>query len=332
VKRKILSLVFMLILVFSVGLVAGCSTDGDNEAGVNATSANAGDQDEKKEVVIILKNLIDPFFTTMRDGAQAAADKYGINLTVLAPLQANNNQEQIQQVEQSIAKKVDAVVLVPADSSGIVPAAKQLNENNIPIINVNTRIAKDSDVKIETFVKADDYSAANATAKKLAEMIGGEGEVIILEGVTASQTSIDLTAGAVDAFNEFPGIKIVAQQSANFDRVTGMTVTQNLLQAHPNVKAIFAANDEMALGAVEAVDQAGKMDQILIAGINGSSGAIESIKAGKLALTCDKNPYMQGYMGVEAAAKLLMGETLEEETVIPIAMITAENVDQYEKQ
>lgn len=322
-KRKILSLALVLCLLLTIGLLSGCSQTNDADVADNDSQQQS---EEQKEVVLILKNLVDPFFTSMRDGAEEAADKYNIKLTVLAPLQANNNQEQIQAVEQSIARKVDAVILVPADSSGIVPVCKELNKANIPIINVNTKILDTEGVKTETFVKADDYTAAKATATKLAEMMGEEGEVIILEGVTASQTAIDLTAGAVDAFSQFPGIEIVAQQTANFERTTAMNVTQNLLQAHPNVKAIFAANDEMALGAVEAVDQAGKLDQILIAGINGSSGAIESIKAGKMDLTCDKNPYMQGYMGVEAAAKFLNGENLDKEIIIPINLITEENV------
>lgn len=315
-KSKFGILILVVALLVSLVAVSGCS---------NKENSDVKTPQEKKKVVIVLKNLVDPFFTTMQKGAQAAADEYGVELTVLAPLQANNNQEQIQQVEQSIAKKVDAMVLVPADSSGIVPAAKELNGANIPIINVNTKILDTAGVKVESFIKADDYTAANTTAKKLAEIMGKKGEVIILEGVTASQTSIDLTKGAVDAFAKYPGIKIVAQQSANFDRVTAMTVTQNLLQAHPNTKAIFADNDEMALGAVEAVDQAGKAGKILIAGINGSSGGVDAVKAGKMILTCNKNPYMQGYAGVEAAVKLLKGEKIDETILIDVELITKEN-------
>lgn len=319
-KKKLTGLVLAIALLVSVFALGGCSGSGDSDKKNAKTPAQ-----EKKQVVIILKNLVDPFFTTMKDGAQAAADKNGVQLTVLAPLQANNNQEQIQEIEQSIAKKVDAVVLVPADSSGIVPAAKELNAANIPIINVNTKILDTAGVTTATFVKADDYTAANTTAAKLGELMNKEGEVIILEGVTASQTSIDLTKGAVDAFAKFPDIKVVAQQSANFDRVTAMNVTQNLLQAHPNVKAIFADNDEMALGAVEAVDQAGKTGKVLIAGINGSTGGVDAIKAGKMTLTCNKNPYMQGYKGVEAAAKLLNGEKIDEKILIDVELITKEN-------
>lgn len=175
----------------------------------------------------------------------------------------------------------------------------------------------------------ENYDAASKVAKAVAEKLGGKGKVIILEGIAGAQSAIDLKQGAVDTFGTYEGIEIVASQTANWNRAEAMQVTQNLLQAHPDVDAIFASNDEMAMGAVEAVDQAGLTGKIIIAGLDANRDALEAIKEGKMTITCDKMGFDQGYVGVETAVKVLNNEPVNDRIVIDTMIVDESNVDEF---
>lgn len=284
-------------------MLAGCG-GGSQEA----QQETPQDEGKPYKVTLILKNLVNPMWLAVKEGAEAAAAEYGVELTVLAPLKADNNEEQIRQVEDAITKQADAIVLIPSDSQGIIPAVEKANQAGIPVINVNTKVGGG---QTETFIAVENYDAASKVAKAVAEKLGGKGKVIILEGIAGAQSAIDLKQGAVDTFGTYEGIEIVASQTANWNRAEAMQVTQNLLQAHPDVDAIFASNDEMAMGAVEAVDQAGLTGKIIIAGLDANRDALEAIKEGKMTITCDKMGFDQGYVGVETAVKVLNNEPVK---------------------
>lgn len=284
-------------------MLAGCG-GGSQEA----QQETPQDEGKPYKVTLILKNLVNPMWLAVKEGAEAAAAEYGVELTVLAPLKADSNEEQIRQVEDAITKQADAIVLIPSDSQGIIPAVEKANQAGIPVINVNTKVGGG---QTETFIAVENYDAASKVAKAVAEKLGGKGKVIILEGIAGAQSAIDLKQGAVDTFGTYEGIEIVASQTANWNRAEAMQVTQNLLQAHPDVDAIFASNDEMAMGAVEAVDQAGLTGKIIIAGLDANRDALEAIKEGKMTITCDKMGFDQGYVGVETAVKVLNNEPVK---------------------
>ena len=283
-----------------------------------------------KTATIILKDLTNPVWIQAAAGAQAAAEEFGMDLEVAAPVVSNNNDEQIQLVQQAIAKKKDIVILTPADSTGIVPAVTELNEANIPVINLNTKINNESGkANSETFVVADNITCATLCATELAKLAGEEGEAIILQGPSGGQVTIDLTKGAEDTFAKYPNIKIVDKKDAKFDRATGYSVTQDMLITYPNLKIIFSCNDEMALGALKAVEEAGKQDDIVIGGIDGNQDALAAIKEGRLDVTVYKNFWLQAYTATEAAARFLNGEKLEELIPIDLSVVTKDNVDEY---
>ncbi|NLZ52901.1 MAG: sugar ABC transporter substrate-binding protein [Thermoanaerobacteraceae bacterium] len=314
--KKLLSLVLVLCMV----MLTGC--------GGTQQEASQTSQEETKpfKVTLILKNLVNPMWLAVKEGAEEAAKKYGVELTVLAPLKADNNEEQIRQVEDSITKQADAIVLIPSDSQGIIPAVEKANQAGIPVINVNTKVGGG---QTETFIAVENYDAASKVAKAVAEKLGEKGKIIILEGKAGAQSAVDLKQGAVDTFAKYENIEIVASQTANWNRAEAMQVTQNLLQAHPDVNAIFASNDEMAMGAVEAVDQAGLTGKILIAGLDANRDALEAIKEGKMTITCDKMGFDQGYVGVETAVKVLNNEPIDDRIVIDTTIVDESNVDAY---
>lgn len=319
--KKILTLVLVLCLV----ILAGCGGGSQNSQPTQETSQ---EETNSYKITLIVKNLVNPMWLAVKEGAEAAAKEYGVELTVLAPLKADNNEEQIRQVEDAITKQADAIVLIPADSQGIIPAVEKANQAGIPVINVNTKVGGGV---TETFVAVENYDAASKVAEAVAEKLGQKGKVIILEGKAGAQSAIDLKQGAVDTFAKYEGIEIVASQTANWNRAEAMQVTQNLLQAHPDVNAIFASNDEMAMGAVEAVDQAGLTGKIIIAGLDANQDALEAIKEGKMTLTCDKRGFEQGYVGVEAAVKVLNNEPVDDRIVIDTTIVDESNVDEFLK-
>jgi ABC-type sugar transport system substrate-binding protein len=228
-------------------------------------------------------------------------------------------------VEQAIASGADLVIMCPSDTMGIIPAMEKLQEAEIPVVNLNTRIGGDKRLA-ETFVAAEEYQAGFETVKRLAELMDKKGEFILLEGVPGAQTSIDRVKGARAALALYPDIKLVAQQTAEFNRAKGMDVAQNLIQAHPNVKGIYACNDEMALGAVEAIAAANKTGQVIIGGTDGNADARQAIKDGKMALTCFTDPFNQGYQSVMAAAMVLKGEKMPELFGVSVKLLSKDDV------
>lgn len=335
-KRQVVSLALGATLL--VSSLAGCGskqaapapTTGGSAAAESGTTAAAGDLADK-EVVFIIKNLTTPFFLSMKEGAEAAGAELGIKVTVQAPTSSEEgagNEEQTQLIEQAIANKASAVCIAPTDSNGIIPAVKKLKEAGIPVIASNTKIAEDG--LANCFVGLENYTQGYNVAKKLCEGLEGKGKMFIIEGTAGAQTSIDRVEGATAAISEYPDIEVVAQQSASYKRATAMDVAQNLLQANPDVNAVYCCNDEMALGVVEAVDAAGKTGQILIGGADGNADALQCILDGKMYATAEANAFDQAYYSVVAAVNVLKGQAAEDK-MIDSPIIDKENVAEFQK-
>lgn len=281
-----------------------------------------------KEITVILKNMTSPTCIRMNDSLMKAQEDFGCKINVLAPVgtEGTGSEEQAQMVEQSLVQNVDTVVIMPIDSEGIVPAVKKLVDADIPVINLNTKIGG-TEMLAKTFVAIENYDVGFQVADELAKAVNGSGKVFIIEGTPGAQTSIDRTLGAHDAFARHEGIEVVADQAANYNRSEAMNVVQNLLQAYPDVNAIFCCNDEMAMGAIEAIDAAGKTGTVLVGGVDANSDAVESVKEGKYYVTCDAMPEDQAYQSIAAAVKVLSGEPVDEFIKIEAKLITKENAE-----
>jgi ribose transport system substrate-binding protein len=330
---------FVICGVIFSSMIGGCSSTSQEAAEVktvgpeNAQGTSvASDGDlSGKEVVFIIKNLTTPFFLSMKEGAEDAGRDFGIKVTIQAPTSTEEgagNEEQTQLIEQAIANKAAAVCIAPTDSNGIIPAVKKLIEANIPVVASNTKIAEEG--LSNCFVGLENYTQGYNVAKELCKGLGGKGRMFIIEGTAGAQTSIDRVAGASAAIAEYPDIEIVAQQSASYKRASAMDVVQNLLQTNPDVNAIYCCNDEMALGAVEAVDAAGKTGQILIGGADGNADALQAIIDGKMYTTAEANAHDQAYYSVEAAVKILKGEAGQDK-LIQSPVITKDNAEEFKK-
>jgi ribose transport system substrate-binding protein len=207
----------------------------------------------------------------------------------------------------------------------MVPAVEKINAAGIPVTNITDRAAGG---KFVAYVGANDYSIGLETARALMKAIGGKGNVLILEGVKGSLTNTDRVRGFNDAIKENPDVKLLAAQPANYQRLQALQVMENLMQSFPKIDGVLAANDPMAVGAIEALEGANR--KALVVGINGSKEAVELIKSGKLLASGDFNGFIQGCVGTEIAVRNLRKEATPKEVILKPIVIDKTNFGPYQ--
>lgn len=281
------------------------------------------------KIALVLKTLNNPFFIDMQKGAEEAARKLGVELIVQAAEREVDVEKQMQIIENLIQTKVAALCVTPSGSREIVPAIEKANRAGIPVVIVDTRVdpktMSESKGKIATFIGSDNYEGGKLAGEFIAKKLGGKGKVAVLEGIPGHETGDSRLKGFRDALKASPGVEIVASQTANWERDQGFNVFQNILQSHPEVQAVFACSDLMALGAVEAIAAAKKTGQITVVGFDAADEARKAVLSGTMDATVAQSPATMGAIAVENAYHLLKGEPVKEEFVVPIKLITKEN-------
>lgn len=274
-------------------------------------------------VTLALSTQTNPFFVQLRDGAQDKADELGINLNIQDA--SDDPATQSNQLNNAATTGASVVIVNPTDSDAVVPAVETLNNADIPVIAVDR---SSNGGEVASFVASDNVAGGRQAADALAAAIGEEGDVLVLQGVSGSSSSRDRGQGFAEGIAEYPNINVVAQQTANFDRGEGLDVATNLLQAHPNVTAIFAENDEMALGAIEALgNRAG--GEVAVVGFDGTEEGLATVESGTMTATIAQQPAELGARAVEEAAKLLEDQEAETEVPVEVITITNENVGDF---
>ena len=280
---------------------------------------------EGESIAVFTKNLTNPYFQAVRVGTETAAKKLGVNVIQYVPTKPDSIPEQLSQVEDVIVKKPNAIVFIPVDYKALVPAVEKINAAKIPVTNITDRSAAGDFV---AFVGADDYSIGLAVGKRLLDAMGGKGNVIILEGVKGSLTSNNRVRGFNDALKEYPNVKLLASQPGNFQRLNALQVVENLMQSFPQIDGVLAANDPMAVGAIEALEAANR--KALVVGINGSKEAVDLIKSGKLLASGDFNGFIQGCIGTEIAVRNLRKQSTPKEVMLKPIVVDKTNYAPYE--
>jgi ribose transport system substrate-binding protein len=278
-----------------------------------------------ESIAVFTKNQTNPYFQAVRVGTETAAKALRVQVIQYIPTKPDSIPEQLSQVEDVIVKKPDAIVFIPVDYKALVPAVEKINAAGIPVVNITDRLAAG---KFVAFVGADDYSIGLATARALLKAIGGKGNVIILEGVKGTLTNTDRVRGFNDALKENPNVKLLASQPANYQRLQALQVMENLMQSFPSIDGVLAANDPMAVGAIEALEGANR--KALVVGINGSKEAVELIKSGKLLASGDFNGFVQGCLGTEIAVRSLRKQPTPNEVILKPVVIDSTNFAPYE--
>jgi ribose transport system substrate-binding protein len=287
---------------------------------------------DQATVALVLKTLNNPFFIDMQKGAQDAAAKAGIRLIVQAAEREVDVEKQMQIIENLIQSKVGALCITPSGSKEVVPAIVKANRAGIPVVIVDTRVDGDTLTnaggKVAAFIGSDNFDGGRLAGEYIVKKLAGKGKVAILEGIPGHETGDSRLKGFHQAVAGSPGIEIVSSQTANWERDQGYNVFQNVLQSHPDVQALFACSDLMALGAVEAIRAAGKTGKITVVGFDAFSEAREAVKKGLMDATVAQSPADMGRFAVEDAYRVLKGDPIQADTSIKIKLITKENVDE----
>ena len=262
-----------------------------------------------------VSTLENPFFVNMKDAASAKAAELGVELMVLDA--QDNAETQASQVEDFITRGVNLLIINPVDSDAIGTSVIACNNAKIPVITV-TRAANSGIV--EQHLDIDNKEAGRLDAEQLIKDLGGKGKVAILEGIAGSSSAIDREEGFTEALKG-TDIEVVTSLTANYSREEGATVTEDILQSNPVLDAIYAHNDEMALGAVRAVAAAGRSKEIKIYGIDATDDALAAVENGEMAATVQQQPDLQIEIALENAVKYLRGEKIEKLVNIPLKLI-----------
>jgi len=276
-------------------------------------------------IAVFTKNQTNPYFQAVRVGSEASAKNLNAKVIQYIPTKPDSIPEQLSQVEDVVVKKPDAIVFVPVDYKALVPAVEKINAAGIPVTNITDRIAGG---QLVAYVGADDYNIGLESARHLLKAIGGKGNVLILEGVKGTLTNTDRVRGFNDALKEFPNVKLLASQPGNYQRLQALQVMENLMQSFREIDGVLAANDPMAVGALEALDGANRKAAVI--GINGSKEAVELIKSGKLLASGDFNGFIQGCLGVEIALRNLRKQPTPKEVILKPMVISKANFQAYE--
>ena len=265
-------------------------------------------------MAIVLSTLNNPFFVTMKDGAEAKAKELGYDLIVLDS--QNDPSKELSNVEDLTVRGVKAILINPTDSDAVSNAIRMANRSNIPVLTLD-RGASRGDVV--SHIASDNVAGGEMAGRFIMEKVGEKAKVIQLEGIAGTSAARERGEGFMNSVKGSE-MELLASQPADFDRTKGLNVMENLLAANPDVQAVFAQNDEMALGALRAVQASGK--DVMIVGFDGTDDGIAAVNRDKLAATVAQQPELIGALGIETAAKVLKGESVEQYIPVPLKVVT----------
>ncbi len=317
----------LLILALALSMVFSLAACGNNEQ-PPAQDEPAGDapaEDETITIGVTLMNFSTEFSIGLKDYMTAKAEEIGgVELLVLDA--GGDAAKQVEQIDSFIAQGVDAIIMQPQEQEACSPAIDKAKAAGIPIVNCNSHTTSAPDA----YVGSNDAESAQIALNYIVERLEGSGNVAMMHGHPGQTAEVMRTEGAIEVIEQNPDMKLIAEQTANWDRAEAMDLMQNWLQAYgEDIDAVFCQNDEMALGALNALIQAGQKENIIVVGVDAIDDARQSVKAGELDATVFQDCKGQAEGALEAAIKLAKGETVEAEIIIPFILVTAENVDEY---
>ena len=276
------------------------------------TSCTKTTSDEKAVIGLAVSTQNNPFFVTLVSGAKKAAEAQNCDLVVVDA--GDDVVKQTSDIEDLISKKIKVLIVNPVDSQAIAPAVSDAKKAGIPVIAVDRAVIGES---VTCQIASDNVAGAKMAGEYLLSLVGENAEVAELQGVNGASATIDRGKGFHQAVDG--KLNVVASLTANFNRVEGLSVAENILQGNPELKGIFAHNDEMALGALEAATASGK--QIVIVGFDATDDALAAVKNGTLAATVAQQPEQMGKVAVETALQIIAGNSVPESIPVDVALI-----------
>jgi ribose transport system substrate-binding protein len=302
--KKIVSLLLVSTIII---VLSACSMDPPEWA-------KPGKKKDLKDVKIGLSvsTLDNPFFVSLKDGVIKQAKKKGMKvITVDAQ---NDTAKQINDIEDLIQQGVDVLLVNPTDSAAVSSAVQSANHIGIPVITLDRSADKG---KVASLVASDNITGGKMAANFIISRVGKQAKVVELQGTPGASASRERGQGFHAIADK--QLDVVAKQTANFDRTQGLNVMENLLQGQKDIKAVFAQNDEMALGAIEAIKSTGK--NIVVVGFDGNDDALKAVKEGRLTATVAQQPLLIGKDAVDAASDVIKGKKVKSRIAVPLKLV-----------
>ncbi len=298
------------------------TTDAPSDQGAATTVSTA----RSPQVAFVVKDLSNPFWWGMEKGARKAAEEHGLELIVKSATSESSPEQQRSILEDLIAEKVAAIIIAPVDGTNLLPTLLRAQKAGIALVNVDDRLdpaaAKAAGLSPIPFVSVDNEKGAYLAAKYISDPISTHTKAMIVEGHRGAANALARKRGAMRAFTDNQHVEVVASEVANWKIDEAKNVVSQILQTHPDLGLVFCSNDIMALGAIKALEEAGR-DDVTVSGYDAIAEAHAAIDAGKLAVSVDQQGNMQGYRSVQIAAKAIRGESVPAETMVDVALITA---------
>lgn len=305
--KKIIAVLLAAVMLFSFTGCNAITIDGEEETSGSGSKELVGNG----SVGFSVSTLNNPFFVTLSEGAKEKAKEMGTDLIVVDA--GDEAAKQTSDIEDLISKNISVLIVNPVDSDAVAPAVKDAVAKGIKVISVDRVV---NGVDVDCAIASDNVAGAKAATEYLVSIIGEKAKVAELQGTTGSSATIDRGEGFHLVADE--KLDVVSSQSADFNRSNGMTVMENMLQSNSDIKGVFAHNDEMALGALEAI---GNRD-IVVVGFDATDDAQKAVKEGKMAATVAQKPDLMGATAVETAQKLLDGKSVDKEIPVEVELIT----------
>ncbi len=289
-------------------------------------NGDGGGDDDALNIAVVLKTTTSPYWLQVMGGVEDAAAENGVNVTVGGATQETEVQEQIDRIQADLTNQPDVLVVSPTQAEQLQPILQSAVDEGTPVVLLDTNIEGWDGA--ETFIGTDNWDLGQAVGQFLLDEVGS-GELLAIRGVAGNPSTDNRIDGALEVL-EGTDFNLVADLAADSDRAQARAVTADALQANPELDVIFAANDDMALGAIEAVRGAGlNLDDFFIVGVDGTGDAIDSIIAGELDATMAQGAYEMGARSIEEAIRVAGGEDIEAEIAIDTTLVTAENAEEF---
>jgi ribose transport system substrate-binding protein len=305
----------MTTLVASLIVLTGCSRQGP-DTGLGGAAPRTAASSGAVTVGLSISTMDNPFFVALRDGAQAEARSVGINLVTVDA--QNDAAKQIAGVEDLIQKKVPVILLNPTDSDAVANVVKEATAAGIKVISLDRAV---NGAEVSSHIASDNVAGGKMAGEFLLKKLGGKGNVVEIEGLPGSSAARERGEGFGSVIAGQPRVKLVAEQPANFDRAQGLSVMENILQGNKDIQGVFAQNDEMALGAERAIEEA-DLKNVVVVGFDATPDGVAAVKAGKLAATVQQKPELIGRMGVDMAKRLIEGKPVDRNIPVPLTLVS----------
>lgn len=308
--NRIITPLLASLLAFGI---AACSKQGPDSAPAAASEPAAATS--TATVGLAVSTLNNPFFVSLRDGAEAEAKKEGINLITVDA--QDDPAKQQASVEDLIQKKVNVILINPTDSAAVANVVKEATSKGIKVVSLDRSVIG---ADVSAHIASDNVAGGKMAGEFLLEKLGGKGNIVELEGIAGSSAARERGQGFHQVVDGKADVKLLAKQPADFDRAKGLSVMENIIQGNKGIQGVFAHNDEMALGAVKAIQAAG-LKNVVVVGFDATADAVAAVKGGTLAATVQQQPELIGQYGVQTAKKLIAGQPVDKFIPVPLNLV-----------